>query len=65
MESYQRALAVRSFLLEELGFDPARVLAVGQGEAGVPSDTSHVPGQGERYRCIVLKVLTVPASEPL
>jgi hypothetical protein len=62
VESYQRALAVRSFLVEELKFDSVRVLAVGHGEAGL-SDTSHVAGHSERNRSIVLKVITPPESD--
>ncbi|MDD9952147.1 MAG: OmpA family protein [Zetaproteobacteria bacterium] len=39
-ESYQRALAVRNYLVYTLGFDPDRVIAVGHGEIG-RQDTSY------------------------
>ncbi len=63
LESYQRALTVRSFLVEVLKFDPERVLAVGQGEAGL-SNSSHIPGPGyeDQNRRIALRVLTAPES---
>jgi hypothetical protein len=39
VESYQRAMTVRQFLVDELGFDERRVVAVGYGE-GEPADAS-------------------------
>jgi len=57
VESYQRALTVRQFLIDELGFDESRVVAVGYGEAQ-PADTSFAPGSTEANRRIVLKAIT-------
>jgi len=59
VESYQRALTVRQFLIDELGFDPDKVLAVGYGE-GEPADSSLAPGFEEANRRIVFKA--VPAN---
>ncbi len=54
VESYQRAMIVRQFLVNEMGFDPARVVAIGQGESE-PLDGLYAPGYQERNRRIVIK----------
>jgi outer membrane protein OmpA-like peptidoglycan-associated protein len=56
VESYQRAMTVRQFLIDELGFDPERVVAIGYGE-GEPADPSLKPGAAEANRRIVLKAV--------
>lgn len=56
IESYQRALTVRQYLIDYHGFDPDRVLAVGMGE-GEPTGPAHVPGVAARNRRITLSVL--------
>lgn len=56
IESYQRALTVRQFLVDELGFDDKRVIAVGYGEAE-PADASASPGADDANRRIVLKAM--------
>ncbi len=61
VESYQRAMTVRQFLIDELGFDETRVLAVGYGEAE-PVDAGSAPGYVEANRRIVLKAVTMPAA---
>lgn len=58
IESYQRALTVRQFLIDELGFDPSRVIAVGYGEAE-PADATFAPGYVEANRRIVLKAVPI------
>jgi outer membrane protein OmpA-like peptidoglycan-associated protein len=55
VESYQRALTVRQYLIDRLGIDPKRVLAVGYGESEL-IDESMVDGFIEKNRRIVLKV---------
>ena len=55
IESYQRALTIRQYLVEELGFEPSRVVAIGFGEAD-QTDDEHTPGFHERNRRIVFKV---------
>jgi hypothetical protein len=55
IESYQRALTIRQYLVEELGFEPSRVVAIGFGEANL-TDESRVAGFQERNRRIVFKV---------
>lgn len=60
IESYQRALTVRQFLIDELGFDAGRVVAVGYGEAE-PADSSFAPGYIEANRRIVLKAVPITA----
>lgn len=60
IESYQRAMTVRQFLIDELGFDEARVVAVGYGEAE-PVDTGSAPGYVEANRRIVLKAVVGPS----
>jgi hypothetical protein len=59
IESYQRALTVRQYLIDELGFDPKRVVAVGYGESE-PADSSFAPGYVEANRRIVLKAVQLP-----
>jgi len=60
VESYQRALTVRQFLIDEMGFDEERVVAVGYGESEL-ADQSLAPGSRDRNRRVVLKV--VPVAE--
>lgn len=56
VESYQRALTVRQFLVDVLGFDPKRVVAIGYGEAE-PVDAAFGPSYIDINRRIVLKAL--------
>ena len=56
VESYERAMTARRFLVESLGFDPDRVKAFGMGEQE-PVDTSNLSGSVERNRRIVIKVI--------
>jgi outer membrane protein OmpA-like peptidoglycan-associated protein len=56
IESYQRALTVRQHLIDYLGFDPDRVIAVGYGESEM-TDRSMVEGYRRHNRRIVLKVV--------
>lgn len=58
VESWQRAMTVRQFLIDELGFDEDRIVAIGLGE-GEPEDLSVAPGSTDRNRRIVLKVVPV------
>jgi hypothetical protein len=62
IESYQRALTIRQILIDELGFDPERIVAVGLGESE-PLDEPYLPGRAEQARRIVLRVKT-PAVLP-
>lgn len=62
IESYQRALTVRQYLIDELGFDEARVTAIGLGESEPMSDVI-LPGNSERARRIVLKVVAMPGGK--
>ena len=55
IESYQRALTIRQYLVEQMGFEPSRIVAIGFGKAD-PTDDDHVPGYQERNRRIVFKV---------
>jgi outer membrane protein OmpA-like peptidoglycan-associated protein len=59
IESYQRALTVRQYLIDDLGFDESRVTAVGLGESE-PVSNVVLPGNAERSRRIVLKVVPMP-----
>jgi outer membrane protein OmpA-like peptidoglycan-associated protein len=63
VESYQRALTVRQFLVDELGFDPKRVVAIGFG-GDEPADPSYVAGYVEANRRIVLKAVQMPPAAP-
>ena len=56
IESYERALTVRQFLIHDMGFDEAKVVAVGYGETEQVKDNA-VAGYRERNRRVVLKVL--------
>jgi outer membrane protein OmpA-like peptidoglycan-associated protein len=56
IESYQRALTIRQFLIEDLGFDEERVTAIGMGESE-PLETTITPGYADRARRIVFKMV--------
>ena len=51
-------MTVRQFLVDELGFDPDRVLAVGYGESE-QTDGSMAPGSEIANRRIILKAVPV------
>ena len=55
LESYQRALTVRQFLINEMGFQPSRVVAIGQGELENVAP-GYVDGYINSNRRVVLKV---------
>lgn len=61
VESYQRAMTVRQWLIDEMGFDENRIVAVGYGEAE-PVDTGSAPGYVEANRRIVLKAVAAPGK---
>jgi outer membrane protein OmpA-like peptidoglycan-associated protein len=61
VESYQRALTIRQYLIDEFGFDEKRVVAIGYGEAE-PSDPSLKPGYETANRRIVLKAIPIPPA---
>lgn len=60
VESYERAMTVRRFLVNNLGFDPERITAFGLGEQE-PVDQSNLAGSAVHNRRIVIKV--IPLSE--
>jgi outer membrane protein OmpA-like peptidoglycan-associated protein len=62
IESYQRALTVRQYLIDDLGFDESRVTAIGLGETEAISDVI-LPGNADRSRRIVLKVVPMPGAK--
>lgn len=55
-ESYQRALTIRQFLINECGFDENRVIAMGHGENN-PAKADFEPGFREANRRIEIKAL--------
>lgn len=55
VESYQRALTVRKYLIDTHNFDPARVVAIGYGESE-PAVDNYVPDYRRQNRRIVFKV---------
>ncbi len=55
IESYQRALTIRQMLIEELGLDPERLVAIGLGESE-PLSEPYLPGRDREARRIVLRV---------
>lgn len=61
VESYQRAMTVRQFLIDDLGFDEKRVVAIGYGESE-PADPTMKPGYEMANRRIVFKAIPVPAK---
>ena len=61
IESYQRALTIRQYLIDDLGFDEERVIAIGYGEAEL-LDPSGAPGAAAANRRIVLKAVPLPGS---
>jgi hypothetical protein len=54
IEAYQRAMTVRQYLVDELGFTPERVIAVGYGEAELATE-GFAPGSDVENRRIVFK----------
>jgi len=56
VESYQRALTVRQFLISDLGFDKDRIVALGFGEAE-PEVKNFAPGYQRANRRITLKIV--------
>lgn len=62
VESYQRAVVVRQHLIDLLGFDPKRVVAIGKGKDELPEEAL-TPGFSERARRIVLKVVPMANAE--
>lgn len=59
IESYQRAVVVRQYLIDQLGFDSGRIVAIGKGEDELPEENL-TPGYAARARRIVLKVVPLP-----
>jgi hypothetical protein len=57
VESYQRAQTIRQYLIDELGFDENRVVAIGFGESELADDTL-TPGYAQANRRIVIKAVT-------
>ncbi|MCX6125018.1 MAG: OmpA family protein [Proteobacteria bacterium] len=62
IESYQRALVVRQYLIDQLGFDPMRIVAVGKGEDDLLSEDL-TPGYAERARRIAIKLVPIPQDK--
>lgn len=62
VESYQRAMTVRQVLIDELGLDSNRVLAIGLGETE-PLNEPYLPGRAEEARRIILKVKSQPLPQ--
>jgi hypothetical protein len=58
VESYQRALTVRQYLVQEHGFDESRLLAIGHGELE-PAEAKHTPGFEQKNR----RILIMPADD--
>jgi len=56
VESYQRALTIRQFLISDLGFEKDRVVALGFGEAE-PEIKDFTPGYQQANRRITLKII--------
>jgi outer membrane protein OmpA-like peptidoglycan-associated protein len=61
VESYQRAMAIRQYLADELNFDPERLVAVGLGESEAP-ENDHVPGYERRHRRLSFKLVSTDAE---
>ncbi len=59
IESYQRALTIRQFLVNALQFDEERIIALGIGEKD-PVDRSRVPGYEKFNRRIEMKIIPFP-----
>ena len=61
IESLQRALTVRQYMIVSLGFDPDRIVAIGLGE-GEPVAGPRVPDSARLNRRIIVKALPVSPS---
>lgn len=62
IESYQRALTVRQFLIATMGFDAERLVALGLGETQ-PIPEPHLPESRREARRIVIKVKSAPMQQ--
>lgn len=62
IESYQRALTVRQFLIERLSFDKERLVALGLGETQ-PVAEPYLPGHRRKARRIVIKAKSSPMQQ--
>jgi outer membrane protein OmpA-like peptidoglycan-associated protein len=58
VESLQRAMVVREFLINKLGFDPEKVSAIGKGEDDLPEE-SLSPGYAQRARRVVISTVNI------
>ncbi len=54
VESYQRALTIKQFMVDEMSFHPDRVVAIGFGE-WEPKYSVHVPGHNRKNRRVQIK----------
>ncbi len=61
IESYQRALTIRQTMIDDLGFDESRVIAIGLGESEPISEVI-LPGNADRSRRLVFKVVPMPGK---
>lgn len=57
IESYQRALTIKQFLIDRLGYQRENVIAIGMGEYDL-LDQSNVSGHMKRNRRVIIKVLS-------
>lgn len=55
IESYQRAMTIKQFLVNDMGFDKERLVSLGLGESE-PLSGGDLPGAERKARRIVLKV---------
>ncbi|MBI2603784.1 MAG: OmpA family protein [Deltaproteobacteria bacterium] len=63
VESHQRALTIKQFLVNRWAFDEDRIIAIGMGERSL-KEPNQVPGQEKYNRRISLKVLPFSTQEP-
>lgn len=61
IESYQRALIIKEFLVEKLNFDPDRIITMGLGESQL-IDRSLVSGYIKKNRRIEIEALSISAQ---
>ncbi len=62
LESQDRAASIRQTLIEQLGIDPDRILAVGMGESEAAGEIP-LPGTEDDARRILIKVKSLPAPK--
>ncbi|RZA23785.1 MAG: OmpA family protein [Proteobacteria bacterium] len=62
MESQNRAATIRQTLIDQLGIDPERIVALGLGESE-SAEAIPLPGEEDQARRVIIKVKSLPNAD--